>query len=164
MRTLPGYTVTGAGHAALLADPLTGICGTRRLEPASVECDLARVTCGSCKRALDRIFDDSDERATEARIKAWTDTEPRVWDLKVHGSRYQRAGIPDHLLCVAGVFVAIETKRRGTRPTPLQDREMGKITRAGGYVYVVRSMAEFLKIVSPIMDQGCVGAPWTYVS
>lgn len=163
-RELPGHASSslagsGAGtiHAGTWAEAVAGdpwrtlraICGAGRLDTGRGKHDasLGRVTCGTCERILDRWFDESDERATERLIKEWTDGEPRVWDLKVHGSRYQRAGIPDHILCVAGVFVAAEVKPRGKRPTALQSREIERIRRAGGAAYVVRSFAEFLAVV-----------------
>ena len=43
----------------------------------------------------------------------------------------------DYLLCVNGVFVAIETKAPGKKPTALQELCSREIARAGGTVFVI---------------------------
>lgn len=43
----------------------------------------------------------------------------------------------DCLLCVGGMFVAIETKAPGKKPTPRQKYRMGTVTRAGGIAMVI---------------------------
>lgn len=51
---------------------------------------------------------------------------------------YGRAGIPDIIFCVQGIFGAIECKAgRGTL-TALQERELAKIDAAGGFTFVAR--------------------------
>lgn len=49
---------------------------------------------------------------------------------------YGRSGIPDIVGCYEGRFFAIECKAAGKKPTALQAREMGLISKAGGYVTV----------------------------
>lgn len=48
-------------------------------------------------------------------------------------------GLPalDYLLCVAGHFVAIETKAPGKSPTPRQEATIAAIRAAGGLVFIV---------------------------
>ncbi len=43
----------------------------------------------------------------------------------------------DLLLCITGIFVAIETKAPGKKPTPLQETTIQTIRDAGGLVFVV---------------------------
>mgnify|MGYP003340110149 CR=1 FL=1 len=51
---------------------------------------------------------------------------------------YGRAGIPDIIFCVQGIFGAVECKAgRGTL-TALQERELTKIDNAGGFTFVAR--------------------------
>lgn len=78
---------------------------------------------------------------------------PNAWILKVHGGGYQRAGVPDVLLCVGGRFVAFEVKHRKPgeslaamqrRVTARQKKEIGDIQAAGGAASVVSSVDEVL--------------------
>lgn len=50
---------------------------------------------------------------------------------------YGRAGIPDIICCLNGRFFAIECKAGKGKTTALQDRELARISQAGGYVLVV---------------------------
>lgn len=50
---------------------------------------------------------------------------------------YGRAGIPDALVCYKGRFLAVEFKAGGNKTTPLQDREIVGIHKAGGAAMVV---------------------------
>jgi Holliday junction resolvase len=52
-----------------------------------------------------------------------------------HG--YGRSGIPDIIVCVNGVFLAIECKAGNNKPTALQIRELENIRRSGGVAIVV---------------------------
>jgi hypothetical protein len=45
--------------------------------------------------------------------------------------------VPDIVCCYNGVFVAIECKANGNKPTPLQEAQMQKIRQAGGYTIVI---------------------------
>jgi hypothetical protein len=105
------------------------------------------ITCRTCLRIADGILDTSSERATEGRIARWLKDRPDVWCLKVHGSQFQRAGVADRILCVRGMFAAVEVKSRTTKPTPLQERELERVRRAGGTAVVVRSLNEFQAVV-----------------
>ena len=51
---------------------------------------------------------------------------------------YGRAGIPDIIICYRGRFLAVECKAGFNKPTPLQEREMAEINKAGGSSMVVR--------------------------
>lgn len=68
---------------------------------------------------------------------------------------YGRSGVPDIICCVDGCFVGIECKAGTNKPTALQDREMGRIVSAGGYVYVARedNLADILSALKGIMEQ-----------
>ena len=52
-----------------------------------------------------------------------------------HG--YGRSGIPDITVCMQGVFLGIESKANGGKPTELQKRELAAIHAAGGIALVV---------------------------
>ena len=65
--------------------------------------------------------------------------------LKEHGayyffpvaSGYGRMGIPDIVACYRGLFLGIECKAGGNKPTALQEAEMEKIRQAGGSTLVI---------------------------
>lgn len=52
-----------------------------------------------------------------------------------HG--YGRSGVPDIVACVAGKFLAIETKAGKNKPTALQIKEIETIRRNDGVAVVV---------------------------
>lgn len=52
-----------------------------------------------------------------------------------HG--FGRSGVPDIICCVDGLFLAIECKARGNKPTALQIREIENIRACNGVAVVV---------------------------
>lgn len=52
-----------------------------------------------------------------------------------HG--FGASGIPDIIGCYHGVFFAIECKAGAGRTTALQDRNLGMISKSGGYSEVI---------------------------
>jgi Holliday junction resolvase len=64
--------------------------------------------------------------------------------VKFHGGPYAEVGIPDLLCCIGGVFVAVEVKQPGKKPTAIQEAKMAEIRAAGGRSFAVTSLAEFL--------------------
>ena len=50
---------------------------------------------------------------------------------------YGRSGIPDIVGCYRGCFFAIECKAGANKPTALQERELQRIRKAGGFAFVV---------------------------
>ncbi len=82
------------------------------------------------------------------RLKVCRGRGLRVWFLKTHGHPMQRVGVPDYLVCFEGRFKAIELKRIGENPTPLQAIEMRAILASGGYAGVAYSWEEFCDVCS----------------
>jgi very-short-patch-repair endonuclease len=72
---------------------------------------------------------------------------PRLWYLKIHGSIFQRAGIPDYIGCDDGRFFAIEVKKPGEQPRKLQIVILDRIRAAGGVAGVARSADDFFYIL-----------------
>src|SRR5262252_5353518 len=60
-----------------------------------------------------------------------------IWEFKVHGSDYQRAGLPDIIGCVCGLFFGFEVKNPGEIATELQLYELKQIKKAGGIAAIV---------------------------
>ena len=48
---------------------------------------------------------------------------------------YAQAGVPDIIACIKGRFVAIEVKRPGQKPTPIQEAFLESITKKGGVAF-----------------------------
>jgi hypothetical protein len=65
-----------------------------------------------------------------------------VWFAKIAGSKFQRPGIPDFLLCVRGAFGGLELKAPSGKGklSELQKLELKKIQQAGGNTYVCNSL------------------------
>lgn len=86
------------------------------------------------------------EKHIENQIKRYLDSLGScTWHMKVHGSMYQKAGVPDILACINGKFVGIEVKRPGGIVAPLQDWVMYEIRRAGGVAFVAYSVDDVKK-------------------
>ena len=50
---------------------------------------------------------------------------------------YGRSGIPDVVACHKGQFIGIECKAGSNTTTPLQERELSAIEKAGGTAFVI---------------------------
>lgn len=74
------------------------------------------------------------------------------WWVKYHpGPRYGQPGVPDILGCYRGVFIALEVKRPGQKPTALQEATHREIMDKGkGIVRVVTSVDDALSLVYAI--------------
>lgn len=77
----------------------------------------------------------------EGRIKKRLDAMLKaegVWFYSPQAGPYGRAGIPDRIAIVGGLFVGVECKADKTkRPTALQRKAMEDINNAGGQSFVV---------------------------
>jgi hypothetical protein len=86
------------------------------------------------------------KRRVDAYLKKRKQAVGDVWYFKVHGGPYQRAGVLDYLLCVRGLFVAIELKV-DTELSELQKRECRDIEQAGGRVAVCYTLDDVIQTV-----------------
>ena len=75
-----------------------------------------------------------------------------MWHFKVHGSAYQRAGIPDLIGCHRGRFFALEVKQPGEQPTKIQRYEMMRLVQSGAVVGVARSVEDAEDKLKTILD------------
>lgn len=87
---------------------------------------------------------------------------PSALVLKIHGSPYQPAGIPDLLVCVEGRFVGIELKDQKPgetlghavgRTSRVQWAMIGKIMRAGGTAGVATDIETAVQIVNDALGR-----------
>jgi hypothetical protein len=84
------------------------------------------------------------EHALRRKCSLWLTGEMRqyrLWFIKLSGSRFQRVGAPDYVICVAGKFLAVELKADDETVSLAQARELNSISKAGsGATYVCRSL------------------------
>lgn len=93
----------------------------------------------------------SERALTDRIVKALRKAHgSRAWIMKVHGSGWQTAGIPDLLVCLDGRFIALEIKLPGGSHgvTPLQVVRLDQIRIAGGVAKVVRSVEDALDVLA----------------
>jgi Holliday junction resolvase len=79
------------------------------------------------------------------RIMDWLEASGGWW-MKVHGSPFQKAGVPDIIGCYKGRFVGIEVKVGNNTPTLIQKSCIQLLKRAGARVGVAYSVEEAIKI------------------
>ncbi len=68
------------------------------------------------------------------------------WWMKVHGSIFQIAGVPDIIGCWKGRFIAIEAKMPGNGPSLIQTEVIKLLLKAGARAGVAYSVEESLCI------------------
>lgn len=77
----------------------------------------------------------SPESYEKADIKKFLDML-NCWHFSPYMKGMGKNGVPDIVGCYKGRFFAIEVKREGGRPTPIQMRRIGEIKDASGYAFV----------------------------
>ena len=87
---------------------------------------------------------------------------PGVWLLKVHGGSYQRAGVPDLLVCVDGHLIGLEVKaqRPGESETHARERasvrqlaEISRLRDAGAAAEVVLTVEEAVSVIEKHLQE-----------
>jgi len=69
---------------------------------------------------------------------------PDSWVLKVHGSSFQRRGVPDILFIWHGRSYAFEVKCPGKRLTRIQEVEIERLRKAGVLAVVVHNEVDVI--------------------
>jgi len=74
------------------------------------------------------------------------------WWVKIHGSAFQSAGIPDIIGCYRGILVALEVKTPDTAKnvSERQRHVMSRIRQAGGVPRVVTSAKAALEVIRDV--------------
>ncbi len=110
------------------------------------------------------------EKNFENRVKNWLEKEGVYpagtpiqkiihpvcgWYFKVWGGGFQKAGIPDLIVCVNGVFFGVELKSETGRPTELQKKNVQLINQANGVGLILypEGFEQFKEIVKGVI--GC---------
>jgi hypothetical protein len=63
---------------------------------------------------------------------------------------YGRNGVPDIVGCLRGRFFSIEVKAAGKHPTVLQERELNRITLAGGLAFLCAGTDDIPRILNAL--------------
>ena len=88
------------------------------------------------------------ESGIQRKIIKWLESEGHYVARVIKAGK---SGTPDLLVCVRGVFVALEVKRpKGGVVSKLQKHHIEKIQKAGGLAGVVRSVADVETILSSL--------------
>ena len=111
----------------------------------------------------------TNEKLFENRVKKWLHGQgiyaagipshkmekgQRGWFLKVWGGGFQKAGIPDLLMCVNGFFVSVELKSAAGTATELQKLNTARINESGGIGIILYpdDFEEFKLLVSALAN------------
>ena len=65
-----------------------------------------------------------------------------------HGSAFSSRGVPDILMCIRGIFVAVELKIAPNKPTELQQHYIERIRNAKGLALVIYEFEDFVSLVN----------------
>ncbi len=70
------------------------------------------------------------ETTFKEKVVKYLKTLPNCWHVKTQQMTLR--GTPDLLICLNGLFIGMELKDVGKKPTPLQQYSLDGITNAGG--------------------------------
>lgn len=89
------------------------------------------------------------EKQIENEIKHYLN-EIGAYHVKIHGSSFQKPGIPDILACYRGHFLGLEVKNETGRPSQAQLIHIDNINNAEGIARIVRSVEDVHAIIQSI--------------
>lgn len=69
---------------------------------------------------------------------------------KIHGGPTMMNGLPDVCGSYRGVFIGLETKLGDNQASPVQRLRIRQIRASGGVAYVVRSVAQAMRVLDRI--------------
>lgn len=84
-------------------------------------------------------------------------TTPVGWYFKVWGGGFQKSGIPDLILNVVGLFIAVELKAEHGKPSELQKLNTNRIRDSGGgacFLYP-SGFERFKQDIENLLDECC---------
>ncbi len=95
------------------------------------------------------------EKQLENKMKGYLKSK-NIYHFKVHGNGFMRAGIPDLICCVKGLFVAIEVKRPDGKGklSKLQEINIEQIQESGGIAIAFSSYEPFKILIDKIWNMG----------
>jgi hypothetical protein len=76
-----------------------------------------------------------------------------MWIVKIHGGPFQKAGIPDLIGCVHGLFFGLEVKMPDGKLSRIQDFTLSDILKAGGIAAEVTTPEQAVRILTFAVEQ-----------
>ncbi|RKD25230.1 VRR-NUC domain-containing protein [Caminicella sporogenes DSM 14501] len=103
------------------------------------------------------------EKQFQGKVIKFLKSQPNTWFFKVFGGGYQRAGIPDLICCINGVFIAIELKGDNGKPTEIQKMNIRNINAAGGIGVILypEGFKKFKKLIKEVNSCSLASAGWS---
>lgn len=97
----------------------------------------------------------------EGKVKEWLHYTwlpkhmPGHWRVSPRGGPFGKIGCPDDIICWHGIFIAIEVKAPGGKPTPPQLAQLRMIIKAGGIgaVLIGRDEVKMQLILKAVNDK-----------
>jgi hypothetical protein len=98
------------------------------------------------------------EKQFERKVKGWLNQLKQegqpIKFIKIWGGGYQKAGVPDLICCINGIYFEVELKSSTGRPTELQKHNI-KLTNAVngiGIILYPEGFNEFKNIVKGVIN------------
>ena len=95
------------------------------------------------------------EKQITSKVKSYLQQQPRTKFIKIWGGgKYQKAGIPDIIACVNGIYFEIELKSSSGQPSELQKYNLKLTNRANGFGILLypEGFNQFKKIIKGVLD------------
>ena len=107
----------------------------------------------------------AEEKIFENIVKIFLN-DKYCWYIKFWGgSQFTKAGIPDLLCCINGIFVAIELKSKNGKVSELQKIQIERIKKSGGIGLVIypHDFDKFKKLVEVLMKCNLAIHEWNHM-
>lgn len=90
----------------------------------------------------------AEEKNFENKVKKFLDEE-KCYYVKQFGCAFTKSGVPDLLICVKGLFVAVELKATKGKPSMLQQINIEQIRKSGGVAFILypKDFEEFKRLI-----------------
>ena len=94
------------------------------------------------------------EKSLEKKIKKHLGAHGHYF-FKVHGSLFQRVGIPDIIACINGKFVGIEVKNPNGKgvASKVQEFNLDLIQKSGGYTLLTDNFSDYLDFYNEVIKE-----------
>lgn len=81
------------------------------------------------------------------KIMKYINALPNGKAINIHGSVYSEKGTPDIIGCIGSKFVAFECKKKGGKPTEIQEYRIQQWRKAGAIAHIVYSFDEAKRVL-----------------
>jgi len=93
------------------------------------------------------------ESTLSKKVNKYLKSLENCWFMKIHGSIFQRAGVPDYIGCYKGIFWGIELKVGTNKTSKIQDYMMLLMRSAGGRTIVCYDLIEVKKFMNSLKGE-----------